>query len=98
LILLGMGDDGHTASLFPGTPALEETQRRVVANFVPKFDQWRLTFTYKLINAARHVCFLANASKNAELIERVIEGDEQFPAARVRPDDGRVTWILGVAG
>jgi 6-phosphogluconolactonase len=96
LILLGMGDDGHTASLFPGTVALDEMQRRVVANFVPKFDQWRITFTYRLINAARHVCFLANAAKNPELIESVIGGDEQYPAARVRPEDGRVTWILGV--
>ncbi|MFL6527765.1 MAG: 6-phosphogluconolactonase [Chthoniobacterales bacterium] len=96
LILLGMGDDGHTASLFPGTPALDETQRRVVANFVPKFDQWRITFTYRLINAARHVCFLANAAKNAELLQDVIGGNEQYPAARVRPADGRVTWILGV--
>jgi 6-phosphogluconolactonase len=96
LILLGMGDDGHTASLFPGTAALDETQRRVVANFIPKFDQCRLTFTYKLINAARHVCFLVNASKNAALIERVLNGEAQFPAARVRPEEGRVTWILGV--
>ena len=96
LILLGMGDDGHTASLFPGTAALNETQRRVMANFVPKFDQWRLTFTYKLINAARQICFLANATKNAELIERVLNGDQEFPAARVRPDNGSVTWILGV--
>lgn len=97
LILLGMGDDGHTASLFPGTAALEEKQRRVMANFVPKFDQWRLTFTYMLINAARHVCFLVNATKNTDLIERVLNGEEQFPAARVRPEDGRITWILGVS-
>lgn len=96
LILLGMGDDGHTASLFPGTAALEEKERRVVANYVPKLDRWRLTFTYKLINAARHVCFLVDASKHAGLIERVLNGDEQFPAARVRPEDGRLTWILGV--
>lgn len=96
LILLGMGDDGHTASLFPGTAALDEKQRSVVANYVPKFEQWRLTFGYKLINAARQVCFLVNAAKNPELIERVISGDQQFPAARVAPSDGRVTWILGV--
>ena len=95
LILLGMGDDGHTASLFPGTPALEETSRRVVANFVPKFDSWRLTFTFPLINAARHVCFLINATKHADLIQRVIGGDKQYPAARVEPTDGRLSWILG---
>ena len=67
LILLGLGDDGHTASLFPGTAALDETIRRVVANFVPKLDTWRLTFTFPLINHARHVCFLVNANKQAKL-------------------------------
>lgn len=95
LILLGMGDDGHTASLFPGTAALDETKHRVVANFVPKFDTWRLTFTYPLINQARNVCFLVNAKKNRELIDRVIGGDQQYPAARVKPVDGKLTWILG---
>jgi 6-phosphogluconolactonase len=95
LILLGLGEDGHTASLFPGTPALEETARRVVANFVPKFNAWRLTFTFPLINQARHVCFLVNASKHADLIERVLSGDAQFPAARVNPFAGEVRWILG---
>jgi 6-phosphogluconolactonase len=95
LILLGLGDDGHTASLFPGTAALEENIRRVVANFVPKLNAWRLTFTFPLINLARHVCFLANANKHAELIERVLSGDTQYPAARVNPSTGQLTWILG---
>jgi 6-phosphogluconolactonase len=95
LILLGLGDDGHTASLFPGTVALDETIRRVAANFVPKFDAWRLTFTFPLINHARHVCFLVGGAKNAELIERVLEGDPQFPASRVNPSAGDVTWIVG---
>jgi 6-phosphogluconolactonase len=95
LILLGLGDDGHTASLFPGTAALDETIKRVVANFVPKLDAWRLTFTFPLINHARHVCFLVGAAKNAGLIERVLEGDPQFPASRVNPAAGDVTWIIG---
>ena len=95
LILLGLGDDGHTASLFPGTVALDETIRRVVANFVPKLDAWRLTLTFPLINQARQVCFLVGASKNSNLIERVIEGDPQFPASRVNPSAGDVTWIIG---
>lgn len=95
LILLGLGDDGHTASLFPGTTALEETTRRVVANFVPKFNTWRLTFTFPLINHARSVCFLVGGSKNAELIERVLSGDSQYPAARVNPSAGDLTWIIG---
>jgi 6-phosphogluconolactonase len=95
LILLGLGDDGHTASLFPGTAALDETTRRVVANFVPKLDAWRLTFTLPLINHARHICFLVGAAKNADLIERVLEGGPQFPASRVNPSGGDVTWIIG---
>jgi len=94
LLLLGLGDDGHTASLFPGTAALEETTRRVVANFVPKFNAWRLTFTFPLINHARHVCFLVSASKPADLIERVLKGDSRYPAARVNPSAGDLTWIL----
>jgi 6-phosphogluconolactonase len=97
LILLGLGEDGHTASLFPGTAALEETTRKIVANFVPKFNSWRLTFTFPLINHARQICFLVNASKHAELIERVLSGDPEFPAARVQPLSGDVTWILGQA-
>lgn len=95
LILLGLGEDGHTVSLFPGTPALEEASRRVVANFVPKFEAWRLTFTFQLINRARHVCFLVNATKHADLIERVLGGDPQYPAARVNPIEGDLTWIIG---
>jgi 6-phosphogluconolactonase len=95
LILLGLGDDGHTASLFPGTAGLEETTRRVIANFVPKFSSWRLTFTFPLINHARQICFLVNAKKGAELIERVLQGDPQLPATRVEPIAGDVTWIIG---
>ena len=94
LILLGLGDDGHTASLFPGTAALEETARQVVANFVPRLNAWRLTFTFPLINHARHILFLVGASKDPQLIEHVLEGDQQFPAARVDPSAGEVTWII----
>jgi 6-phosphogluconolactonase len=95
LILLGLGDDGHTASLFPGTAALGETMRRVVANFVPKLNAWRLTFTFPLIDQARHVLFLVGAAKRPQLIERVLEGDRELPAARVNPSAGVVTWMIG---
>jgi 6-phosphogluconolactonase len=97
LILLGMGDDGHTASLFPGTAALGEKTRKVVANFVPKFNTWRVTFTFPLIEQARHVCFLVNANKNVALLEKVLGGDRQFPAAQIEPANGALTWILGEA-
>ncbi|PYL10544.1 MAG: 6-phosphogluconolactonase [Verrucomicrobia bacterium] len=94
LILLGLGDDGHTASLFPGTAALEEITRRVAANFVPKLNAWRLTFTFSLINHARHILFLVGVSKSPELIERVLEGDQQLPVARVNPTAGELTWMI----
>ena len=94
LILLGLGDDGHTASLFPETAALDERIRRVVANFVPKLNAWRLTFTFPLINHARHILFLVGASKNPALIERVLQGDPQFPAARIDSSSGEVTWMI----
>jgi 6-phosphogluconolactonase len=95
LILLGLGDDGHTASLFPGTAALQEKMRAVVANFVPKFNTWRITFTFPLIEQARHICFLANANKNRALLEKVLGGDQQYPAAQVEAVNGGLTWILG---
>ena len=97
LLLLGLGPDGHTASLFPGTPALEENVRTVVSNFVPKLNAWRLSFTFPLINQARHICFLVEVKKGERLIERVLRGDLALPATRVQPVDGRITWIIGVA-
>jgi len=95
LILLGLGDDGHTASLFPCTAALDEVTRRVVANFVSKLDALRLTSTFPLINHARQILFLVGASKSPQLVERVLAGDQQFPAARVNPAAGEVTWMIG---
>lgn len=94
LVLLGMGDDGHTASLFPGTSALEERTRRVVANFVPKFNSWRITFTFPLLEQARRICFLVDGSKHRGLIERVLGGDLDVPAARVAHGGNPVTWIV----
>jgi 6-phosphogluconolactonase len=95
LILLGLGPDGHMASLFPGTAALAEKVRKVVANFVPKMDAWRLTFTLPLILQARRICFLVNANKQAQLVERVWAGAPELPAALVEGKHENVTWILG---
>jgi 6-phosphogluconolactonase len=97
LILLGIGDDGHTASLFPHTAALQEMNRRVVANYVPKLETWRLTFTYPLILAAHEICFLVDSNKSASLVERVFSGDESLPSTAVDRGAKRVTWILGKA-
>lgn len=95
LILLGMGDDGHTASLFPGTAALQEEVRRVVANYVPKLEAWRLTMTLPLLNHSRQVLFLARDDKNPQILERVLAGDPEFPASRVNPPNGKLTWMIG---
>lgn len=95
LILLGIGDDGHTASLFPGTAALGVADRTVVANFVPKFSAWRITFTYPLLNAARHVCFLVNGAGKDAVLEHIFPGHSDYPSAAVKPSDGRLTWLLG---
>lgn len=95
LVLLGMGDDGHTASLFPGTPALTERERLVVENYVPKVAMWRLTMTYPLLDAARHVCFLVNSKGKDAVLAEVFSGTSDYPSAKVAPTDGRLTWLLG---
>ena len=94
LILLGMGSDGHTASLFPGHPAVEEKMRLVVrVDGAPKPPPSRVTFTLPLLNAARHVAFLVTgADKNAAL-RRVLNGDRSLPAARVVPRDGTLVFL-----
>ena len=98
LILLGMGPDGHTASLFPGHPAVEEKTRLVVrVDGAPKPPPARVTFTLPLINAARHVAFLvAGKDKNAAL-RRVLNGDPALPAARVAPRDGTLAFLADAA-
>ena len=94
LVFLGMGDDGHTASLFPETKALDENERWVVANYVEKFEAERITLTYPVINAARAVCFLVTGEeKKGPVVERVLAGSDD-PAARVRPG-GELVWLLG---
>jgi 6-phosphogluconolactonase len=100
LILLGMGDDGHTASLFPGTAALSVTDRLVTENPVEKLDAIRLTFTAPLINAARHVAFLVAGAGKAERLAQVLDGPqdpEQLPSQLVRPTHGTLTWLVDEA-
>jgi 6-phosphogluconolactonase len=97
LILLGMGPEGHTASLFPGTTALHETSRLVAPNWVPKVNMERLTFTYPLINNARQVMFLVAGAEKAEALRDVLSGQatiEERPAVGVRPTDGEVIWMV----
>lgn len=97
LILLGLGNDGHTASLFPGTKAVSETQRWVLANYVRKLSTWRLTMTAQLINQAANVTFLVAGKDKAEALQRVLVGryaPEEFPAQMIRPDRGQLRWLL----
>lgn len=94
LILLGMGPDGHTASLFPGSAALEERIRNVVPARGPKPPPQRVTFTFPLINAARAVCFLIDDRAKQPIVDEIIAGRSQLPAARVQPAEGAVTWLI----
>ncbi len=97
LILLGLGPDGHTASLFPGTAALRETSLLVVANWVEKFKTNRITFTLPVLNAARCIAFLVSGTDKADALHAVLEGDapgEQYPAKLVKPDDGKLIWLV----
>lgn len=97
LILLGLGPDGHTASLFPGTAALQEKSRLVVANWVEKFKTSRITFTLPVLNAAHCVAFLVSGTDKAPALKAVLEGDapgEQYPAKLVKPDNGKLIWMV----
>ena len=95
LLLLGMGEDGHTASLFPGTKALSESERWVIDNYIPDKDVNRVTFSYPLINASRKILVLATGEKKKKLVNDMINGDESFPISKISPDNGKVIWLLG---
>ncbi len=95
LLLLGLGEDGHTASLFPGSPALDETERNVIPATGPKPPPRRITMTFPLINSARHVCFLVNDAAKQPRIDAILSGTSADPAGRVHPITGRVTWLVG---
>jgi len=95
LLLLGLGEDGHTASIFPGSPALNETRRAVIPATGPKPPPQRITLTFPIINAARHVCFLVNGSGKAAMVDEVVRGNPALPASHVKPASGRLTWLLG---
>jgi 6-phosphogluconolactonase len=97
LILLGMGPDGHTASLFPGTAALQERSRLVVANWVEKMKTHRITLTLPVLNAAHCVAFLVSGTDKATVLRAVLEENvpaEQYPSRLVRPSDGKLIWLI----
>jgi 6-phosphogluconolactonase len=97
LILLGMGPDAHTASLFPGSAGLQEQTRLVIANWVDKLKTSRLTLTLPVLNAARCVAFLVSGTDKAAVLKTVLEEDapaEQYPSKLIRPNNGKLIWLL----
>jgi len=95
LVLLGLGPDGHTASLFPGHAALAETERLVVrVDGAPKPPPSRVTFTLPLLNAARAVVFVVSGREKREALGRVLAGDRSLPAARVEPSEGERVFLV----
>lgn len=97
LVLLGIGDDGHTASLFPHTKALSENKKIAVANLVKKLNSYRLTLTFPTINNASNIIFLVSGKQKAKTLQKVLETDpqpEKFPVQGVKPLDGKVIWLV----
>lgn len=97
IILLGLGPDGHTASLFPGTAALHEDERLVAANWVEKLKTWRITLTYPVINNAAEILFLVAGAEKQEAVLAVLQGKpdpETYPAQGIRPENGRLVWVV----
>lgn len=98
LVLLGIGQDGHTASLFPGTDAVQERRRCVTVGYAPSGPRTRLTLTLGVINQATVVLFLVTGTAKAEIVKTILEpqqeADRLLPAALVRPEGGRLIWLL----
>jgi 6-phosphogluconolactonase len=100
LVLLGLGHDGHTASLFPGLAAVTETRRAVMEAYVEFVGMWRLTLTPPTINAARRVVFLVSGDDKAEVLRRLLQGPRQpvvLPAQAIRPSERPALWLLDAA-
>lgn len=93
LVFLGIGTDGHTASLFPGTAALDETHHNAVANVVPQLNTERLTLTYPVLNASREIWFLAEGASKEPMIRRLMDRDASIPSARITASNQIVYWL-----
>jgi 6-phosphogluconolactonase len=98
--LLGIGPDGHTASLFPGTEALHEQRHLVVANWIEKFQTNRITLTAPVLNNAGTIVVLVSGQEKAEILKRILEGEYQpdlLPSQLIRPNHGRLLWLVDQA-
>jgi 6-phosphogluconolactonase len=95
LIFLGIGEDGHTASLFPGSKALAEASRRVAANWVEKFKTFRITLTFPVLNDASEVVFLVSGGSKARILSEILNpGAQKYPAQSVQPENGKLLWLV----
>ncbi|HET6973566.1 MAG TPA: 6-phosphogluconolactonase [Pyrinomonadaceae bacterium] len=94
LIFLGLGTDGHTASIFPGSEVLHETKRLVAAPYVEKFKSYRITMTLPLLNNGASIVFLVSGAEKAEIVKQVIQGEHKYPAQAVKPTQGELIWML----
>jgi 6-phosphogluconolactonase len=97
LALLGLGENGHTASIFPGSASVNERVRWVMADYVPAVSMWRITLTVPVLNAAAEVLFLVSGDAKAGVIERVLEGPRrthELPAQLIAPTHGRPVWVI----
>ena len=94
LILLGLGTDGHTASIFPGSEVLHETKRLVAAPWVEKLNTYRITMTLPLLNNGASVLFLVSGAEKAQIVKEVLEGPTKYPAQFVQPTNGELIWML----
>jgi 6-phosphogluconolactonase len=94
LIFLGLGTDGHTASIFPGSEVLHETKRLVAAPYVEKFKSYRITMTLPLLNNGATIVFLVSGAEKAQIVKEVLEGENKYPAQAVMPVQGELIWML----